>query len=179
MHRALGLACMLAALAARPWSAAAEPVPSPDAAAPAPTPAPGTAAPSATPGTAAPPASTPAPAPSGGASSTGAPAAKPARLALVGRTREHLIYIDKPTLRKVAGDRFELWAEVHSDGGDRVKFLMQLNCGERSYLVKSEVVYDAEGKVIENDTFRSPSLQYVVPDSASEFIHEAICREAK
>jgi hypothetical protein len=99
-----------------------------------------------------------------------------ARLALVGRTREHQIYIDKPTLRKLTGDKFELWAEVHSDGGERVKFLMQLNCGDRSYLVKSEVGYDDAGEVIENKTHRAPALQYVVPDSTSEFIHEAVCR---
>jgi hypothetical protein len=101
---------------------------------------------------------------------------KAARLALVGRTREHLIYIDKPTLRKLSADRFELWAEVHSDGGERRKFLMQLNCGERSYLIKSEVVYDANGELLENKTNRAPALQYVVPESASEFIHEAVCR---
>src|SRR6187399_854075 len=83
---------------------------------------------------AAPPASAPAPAASSPAPSstvTPAPSATPstvkaaARLALVGRTREHLIYIDKPTLRKVSSDKFELWAEVHSDSGERVKFLMQ------------------------------------------------------
>lgn len=101
-----------------------------------------------------------------------------ARLALVGRTREHLIYIDKPTLRKLTSDKFELWAEVHSDSGERVKFLMQLNCGERSYLVKSEVVYHSDGEVVENKTHRAPALQYVVPDSASEFIHEAVCRQS-
>jgi hypothetical protein len=53
---------------------------------------------------------------------------------------------------------------------------MQLNCGDRSYLVKSEVVYGADGEVVENKTHRAPALQYVVPDSASEFIHEAVCR---
>jgi hypothetical protein len=103
---------------------------------------------------------------------------KAARLALVGRTRENLIYIDKPTLRQLTSDKFELWAEVHSDGGERVKFLMQLNCAERSYLVKSEVVYGSGGEVVENKTHRAPPLQYVVPDSASEFIHKDVCRAA-
>lgn len=121
------------------------------------------------PATAAPtPTVTPTPAPT---SST----VKAARLALVGRTRDHSIYIDKPTLRKLSADRFELWAEVHADDGERVKFLMQLNCSERSYLIKSEVVYDGNGEVLANKTNRAPALQYVVPESASEFIHEAVC----
>src|SRR5262245_28562125 len=167
----LGLACVLAAMAARVVAAedapqtppAAPPLAAPAASAPAPAPAP---APTPAP-------STVTPTPSGPTTTI-----KAARLALVGRTREHLIYIDKPTLRKVSSDKFELWAEVHSDDGDRVKFLMQLNCADRSYLVKSEVVYDADGQVVENQTHPAPALQYVVPDSASEYIHGAICREA-
>jgi len=160
----LGLACMLAAISARIAVAADQPQ-APPAAPPASAPAPAASSPA--------PSSTVTPAPSATTSTVKAAA----RLALVGRTREHLIYIDKPTLRKVSSDKFELWAEVHSDSGERVKFLMQLNCTDRSYLVKSEVVYDADGQVVENDTHPAPALQYVVPDSASEFIHEAICRE--
>jgi hypothetical protein len=146
--------------------AAPESAPAAPAAAPEPAPAP------------IPPVPPPAPAPAAATPPQGATTStvKAARLALVGRTREHLIYIDKPTLRKLTNDKFELWAEVHSDSGERVKFLMQLNCGERSYLVKSEVVYQGDGEVLENKTHPAPVLQYVVPDSASEFIHEAVCR---
>ena len=168
MRRVLGLACVLAAISARIGVAADQPQ-APPAAPPASAPAAAAPSSAAAPG----PSSTVTPAPSATTSTVKAAA----RLALVGRTREHLIYIDKPTLRKVSSDKFELWAEVHSDSGERVKFLMQLNCTDRSYLVKSEVVYDADGQVVENDTHPAPALQYVVPDSASEFIHEAICRE--
>ena len=173
MRRVLGVACVLTVIAARsaPSADAENPAP-PPAAAPAPAPppppdpAPAAATPPPPPAAATPPASAPTPAPS----------ARAPRLALVGRTREHLIYIDKPTLRKISADKFELWAEVHSDNGERVKFLMQLNCADRSYVVKSEVVYGSDGEVVENDTHPAPAIQYVVPDSASEFIHEAICR---
>ena len=138
---------MLAILAAHGALAADDPATPP--AAPAP------AAPSAGAPPPAPPATvTPATPPNAVTSSTVKTAA---RLALVGRTREHQIYIDKPTLRKVSTDKFELWAEVHSDNGERVKFLMQLNCSERSYLVKSEVVYGSDGEVVENDTHPSPA----------------------
>jgi hypothetical protein len=101
---------------------------------------------------------------------------RPARLSLVGRTREHWIYIDKPSLRKLTSDKYSLWAEIRSSQGDTIKLLMQMNCGERSYLVKSSVNYAEDGSVIDSRTPRSPSLQYVVPDSASEYIHKAICR---
>jgi len=101
---------------------------------------------------------------------------RPARLSLVGRTREHWIYIDKPSLRKLTSDRYSLWAEIRSANAETIKLLMQMNCRERSYLVKSSVTYDNEGAVIDSRTPRSPSLQYVVPDSASEYIHKAICR---
>ena len=158
---------MLAVLAAHAALAADQPATPPAA------PAPASPTEGATP--AAPPATVTPATPSNAVTSSTVKAA--ARLALVGRTREHLIYIDKPTLRKVSPDKFELWAEVHSDNGERVKFLMQLNCSERSYLVKSEVVYGSDGEVVENDVHPSPALQYVVPDSASEFIHEAVCRE--
>ena len=173
MRHVLGLACVLAAMAAH-VAAAAEPQQAPPA-----TPPPGAppVSPATAPGSRAAPAPTPStitPAPSGPTTTI-----KAARLALVGRTREHLIYIDKPTLRKVSSDKFELWAEVHSDNGERVKFLMQLNCADRSYLVKSEVVYAADDQVVENQTHPAPALQYIVPDSASEFIHEAICRESQ
>ena len=30
-----------------------------------------------------------------------------------------------------------------------------------------------------DDTHPSPAVQYIVPESASEFIHEAICRESQ
>jgi hypothetical protein len=150
--------------AAAPEIAPAAPAPPAAAPAPAPTPTPPAPAPTPSPATATP------------TQATTTTTVKAARLALVGRTKEHLIYIDKPTLRKLTNDKFELWAEVHSDAGDRVKFLMQLNCGERSYLVKSEVVYDKDGEVVENKTHPAPVIQYVVPDSASEFIHEAVCR---
>ena len=101
---------------------------------------------------------------------------RPPRLSLVGRTREHWIYIDKPSLRKLTSDKYSLWAEIRSSRGDTIKLLMQMNCGERSYLVKSSVNYAEDGSVIDSRTPRSPSLQYVVPDSASEYIHKAICR---
>ena len=175
MRRVLGLACMLIAVVARsePPTDAGQPAPPPAAEPPAP---PAAAAPATPPANSAP---APAPAPAR-ATSPPPPATSTdknaARLALVGRTREHLIYIDKPTLRKITTDKFELWAEVHSDDGERVKFLMQLNCADRSYVVKSEVVYGSDGEVVENDTHPAPAIQYVVPDSASEFIHEAICR---
>lgn len=100
----------------------------------------------------------------------------PARLSLVGRTREHWIYIDKPTLRKITSDKYQLWAEVRASEGDTIKLLMQMNCRERSYLVKSNVTYNEAGDVLATKTPRSPTLQYVVPDSASEYIHKAICR---
>jgi hypothetical protein len=171
------LACLLSAVAvARPAVVPAENPPPAPAAAPVPGAA---AAPAQAPAAPAPPpAKAPAPVPPAPTPAPGATTStvKAARLALVGRTREHLIYIDKPTLRKLTTDRFELWAEVHSDSGERVKFLMQLNCAERSYLVKSEVVYAADGDVEQNSTHDRPALQYVVPDSASEFIHEAVCR---
>jgi hypothetical protein len=101
---------------------------------------------------------------------------RPARLSLVGRTREHWIYIDKPSLRKLTSDKYSLWAEIRSSEGDTIKLLMQMNCAERSYLVKSSVNYAEDGSVVDSRTPRSPSLQYVVPDSASEYIHKAICR---
>lgn len=165
MRRTVGLAgslALLAALVAAPLGAE-EPA-TPSAAAP----------------PAAPAAAAPAPAVTTSSPTTAGPTSTlaAARLALVGRSRERLIYIDKPTLRKITSDKFELWAEVHSDDGERIKFLMQLNCGDRSYLVKSEVVYAANGEVVENRTHRAPALQYIVPDSASEFIHQAICRPA-
>src|SRR5690348_12729203 len=108
---------MLAVLAAHAALAADQPETPPA------TPAPAPASPPAGTPPAAPPATvTPATPPNAVTSSTLKTAA---RLALVGRTREHQIYIDKPTLRKVSPDKFELWAEVHSDDGERVKFLMQ------------------------------------------------------
>ena len=163
MRRVLRLACALTAIAssyarlavAEPPAAPAAPVPPPAeaAAAPAPAPVPDTPAPSATTST-----------------------LQASRLALVGETRENRIYIDKPTLRKLTSDKFEVWAQVHTQGGVLVRqFLMQLNCADRSYLVKSEALYGPEGEVIENKTNRMPTLQYVVPDSASEFIYKWVC----
>jgi hypothetical protein len=165
VRRVFGLGCMLIAIVAR--SAPADDIekPAPPPAAPAPATPPSDPA-----ATAAPAPATPPPSPSASTDKSAA------RLALVGRTREHLIYIDKPTLRKLTNDKFELWAEVHADDGDRVKFLMQLNCSDRSYVVKSEVVYNSDGEVVDNNSHPAPAIQYVVPDSASEFIHEAICR---
>lgn len=156
MRRVLGLACVLTVSVARsaPATDTENPAAPPAAAAP--------ATPPATP--AAPPPAPPT-----------APANKPARLSLVARTRERLYYIDKPTLRRLATDKFELWAEVHSDDGERVKFLMQLNCADRSYIVKSKIAYGSDGEVVENDTHPSPAIQYVVPDSASEPIYEVVC----
>jgi hypothetical protein len=164
VRRVFGLGCMLIAVVARPASPADTETPTPPPAVP---------APPANPATAPAPAPAPATPPPSPQASTDKNAA---RLALVGRTREHLIYIDKPTLRKLTNDKFELWAEVHADDGERVKFLMQLNCSDRSYVVKSEVVYNSDGEVVENNSHPAPAIQYVVPDSASEFIHEAICR---
>lgn len=117
------------------------------------------------------------------ASATTTPAAEatsttePPRLALVGRTAENWIYIDKPTLRRLTSDKYELWAQVKQSSGDVVKMLLQMNCSDRSYLVKSSATYDSEGGVIDNYTPRSPSLQYIVPDSAAEYIHGAICKQ--
>ena len=101
---------------------------------------------------------------------------QPARLALVGRTAENWIYIDKPTLRRLTSDKFELWAQVKQSSGETVKLLLQVNCRDRSYLVKSSATYDTDGGVIDSYTPRSPSLQYIVPDSAAEYIHGAICK---
>jgi hypothetical protein len=167
VRRVLGVACVLAGLASHAALAADEPAA--PLAAPVPSPPPA-AAPAATP----PATVTPATPPNAVTSSTVKAAA---RLALVGRTRERSIYIDKPTVRKISTDKFELWAEMHSVNGERIKFLMQLNCADRSYLIKSEVVYGSDGQLVENETYPSPALQYVVPDSTSEMIHEAICRE--
>jgi hypothetical protein len=171
VRRVLALGCVLITVVAHAAPPADPESASPPVAAPPATPP---ANPATAPAPA--PAPVPAPAPATPPPSPTASGDKGARLALVGRTREHLIYIDKPTLRKITNDKFELWAEVHSDDGERVKFLMQLNCSDRSYVVKSEVVYGADGEVVENDTHPAPAIQYVVPDSASEFIHEAICR---
>ena len=115
------------------------------------------------------PTSTP---PTGGTSTT-----QPARLALVGRTAENWIYIDKPTLRRLTNDKYELWAQVKQSRGDTVKMLLQVNCSDRSYLVKSSATYTDDGGVVDSYTPRSPSLQYIVPDSAAEYIHGAICKE--
>jgi hypothetical protein len=101
---------------------------------------------------------------------------EPPRLALVGRTAENWIYIDKPSLRKLTNDKYELWAQVKESRGDTVKLLLQLNCSGRSYLVKSSATYTDEGAVLDSYTPRSPSLQYIVPDSAAEYIHGAICK---
>ena len=101
---------------------------------------------------------------------------QPARLALVGRTTQNWIYIDKPTLRRLTSDKYELWAQVKQAGGETVKLLLQINCADRSYLVKSSATYDQDGTVIDSNTPRTPALQYIVPDSAAEFIHGAICR---
>lgn len=117
---------------------------------------------------AAPAATTPS---TGGTSTT-----QPARLALVGRTAENWIYIDKPTLRRLTSDKYELWAQVKQSRGDTVKMLLQVNCADRSYLVKSSATYTDDGAVIDSHTPRSPSLQYIVPDSAAEYIHGAICK---
>jgi len=119
---------------------------------------------------AAPPATT-ATASTGGTSTT-----QPARLALVGRTAENWIYIDKPTLRRLTNDKYELWAQVKQSRGDSVKMLLQVNCKDRSYLVKSSATYDDDGTVVDSYTPRSPNLQYIVPDSAAEYIHGAICK---
>jgi len=169
VRRMLGLACVLAAVAAHTAVAAEEP--------PTPPAAPPPAAAPAAPAPAQQPAPTPTPPTDTPATSGPTTTVKAARLALVGRTRERLIYIDKPTVRKISSDKFELWAEMHADNGERIKFLMQLNCADRSYLVKSEVDYDADGQVVLNEIHPAPALQYVVPDSTSEFIHQAICRE--
>jgi hypothetical protein len=101
---------------------------------------------------------------------------QPARLALVGRTAENWIYIDKPTLRRLTNDKYELWAQVKQSRGDTVKMLLQVNCADRSYLVKASATYADDGSVVDNYTPRSPSLQYIVPDSAAEYIHAAICK---
>lgn len=108
----------------------------------------------------------------GGTSTT-----QPARLALVGRTAENWIYIDKPTLRRLTSDKYELWAQVKQSRGDTVKMLLQVNCADRSYLVKSSATYTEDGSVVDSYTPRSPSLQYIVPDSAAEYIHGAICKQ--
>ena len=100
---------------------------------------------------------------------------EPARLALVGRTAENWIYIDKPTLRRLTSDKYELWAQVKQARGDTVKLLLQVNCTDRSYLVKSSATYDQHGAALDSNTPRSPTLQYIVPDSAAEYIHAAIC----
>jgi hypothetical protein len=101
---------------------------------------------------------------------------QPARLALVGRTAENWIYIDKPTLRRLTSDKYELWAQVRQSHGDTVKMLLQVNCADRSYLVKSSATYSEDGSVVDSYTPRSPNLQYIVPDSAAEYIHAAICK---
>jgi len=100
---------------------------------------------------------------------------QPARLALVGRTAESTIYIDKPTLSRLTSDKYKLWAQVKQSNGESVKLLIQINCSDRSYLVLSSASYDADGGVIDSYTPRSPNLQYIVPDSAAEYIHTAIC----
>jgi hypothetical protein len=119
---------------------------------------------------------TPPAAPGAAAAASGSPStAEAARLWFVGEARGK-VFIDKPTVRKLTSDKTELWAEMHFENGERTKFLMQINCGDRSYLVKSEVVYGSGGEVVESRTHRAPALQYVVPDSVSEVIHRAICR---
>jgi hypothetical protein len=110
-------------------------------------------------------------------STDGTSTTQPARLALVGRTAENWIYIDKPTLRRLTSDKYELWAQVRQSRGDTVKMLLQVNCGDRSYLVKSSATYTEDGTVVDSYTPRSPNLQYIVPDSAAEYIHGAICKK--
>ena len=132
------------------------------------------------PASAAPPPADPPSAPAASPTTTmpvAAPApTEPARLALVGRTAESTIYIDKPTLRRLTNDKYLLWAQVKQSSGETVKLLLQINCGDRAYLVKSSANYDADGSVVDSNTPRSPTLQYIVPDSAAEYIHAAICK---